>query len=213
MDDTCRQRSLGSVLPASIWLAVLLAGLFSLLLPMAAAGQERRLQVLPLRPFNVDITLRQAFTPNGREVGLQAGFTALSYGNFEVGTTYQYFGFASPDLKADIHSVYLNPRWNNFLDILDFPSGWPINRMLRHLLFGPLEDRAVPFVGLIGGAVVAGPGNRAPTYLYGGDLGVRFPVGHGLALEFTFGYFVYGLDFEGTGGNEQQMLFTTGLLF
>lgn len=196
-----------------IWFTVLLGELFSLLLPMAATGQERRLEVLPLRPFNVDITLRQAFTPNQREVGLQAGFTALSYGNFEVGAAYQYFGFSSSDMKADIHSVYLNPRWNNFLDILDFPSGWPINRMLRHLLFGPLEDRAVPFVGLIGGAVVAGPGNRAPTYLYGGDLGVRFPVGHGLALELTFGYFVYGLDFEGTAGNEQQMLFTTGLLF
>ncbi|HLZ33542.1 MAG TPA: hypothetical protein VKP13_05970 [Nitrospira sp.] len=110
--------------------------------------------------------------------------------------------------------MYLNPRWNNFLDILDFPSGWPINRLLRHLLFGPLEDRAVPFVGLIGGAVVAGPGHKVPTYLYGGDLGVRFPVGHGIALEITFGYFVDELDFEGTGGgNEEQMLFTTGVLF
>jgi hypothetical protein len=180
---------------------------------MAVTGQERRLQVLPLRPFNVDITLRQAFTPNGHEVGLQAGFTALSYGNFEVGATYQYFGFASTELNADVHSVYLNPRWNNFLDILDFPSGWPINRALRHLLFGPLEDRAVPFAGLIGGAVVAGPGNKAPTYLYGADLGVRFPVGHGIALEVTFGYFVYGLDFEGGGGPEKQMLFVTGVLF
>ena len=46
-----------------ICLAVLLAGTFSQLLPMAATGQERRLEVLPLRPFNVDITLRQAFTP------------------------------------------------------------------------------------------------------------------------------------------------------
>lgn len=197
----------------TIWLTVLLGELFSLLLPMAATGQERRLAVLPLRPFNVDITLRQTFTPNGHEVGLQAGFTALSYGNFEVGATYQYFGFASKELTADVHSIYLNPRWNNFLDILDFPSGRPINRTLRHLLFGPLEDRAVPFVGLVGGTVVAGPGNKAPTYLYGGDLGVRFPVGHGIALEVTFGYFVYGLDFEGTGGNEQQMLFTTGVLF
>lgn len=197
----------------TIWLAVILGELFSLLLPLAATGQERRLQVLPLRPFNVDITLRQTFTPSGHEVGLQAGFTALSYGNFEVGATYQYFGFASSDLNANVHSVYLNPRWNNFLDILDFPSGMPINRVLRHLLFGPLEDRAVPFVGVIGGAVVAGPGNKAPTYLYGADLGVRFPVGHGIALEVTFGYFVYGLDFEGTGGNERQMLFTTGVLF
>ncbi|HZH49081.1 MAG TPA: hypothetical protein VFD86_04860, partial [Nitrospira sp.] len=126
-------------------------------LPSHALAQER-LEILPLRPFNIDIALRQAFTPNGREVGLQAGLTALTYGNFEVGATYQYFGFASNDQKADLHSVYANPRWNNFLDVLDFPSGKPINRMLRHLLFGPLEDRAVPFVGLIGGAVLAGPG-------------------------------------------------------
>ena len=110
--------------------------------------------------------------------------------------------------------MYLNPRWNNFLDILDFPSGWPINRLLRHLLFGPLEDRAVPFVGLIGGAVVAGPGHKVQTCLYGEDLGVRFQVGRGIALEITFGYFVDELDFEGTGGgNEEQMLFTTGVLF
>jgi len=198
----------------TIWLTTLLLGeLFSFLIPVAATGQEARLQVLPLRPFNVDITLRQGFTPNNHEVGLQAGFTALSFGNYEVGVVYQYFGLLSSDLNANIHSFYLNPRWNNFLDILDFPSEWPINRILRHLLFGPLEDRAVPFVGLIGGVVVAGPGNKVPTYVTGGDVGVRFPVGHGIALEITLGYFIYGLDFEGIGGNEQQLLFTTGVLF
>jgi hypothetical protein len=196
-----------------MWLAVLLVELSFLLVPINAAGQERRLQVLPIRPFNVDIALRQTFSPNGREVGLQAGFTALSYGNFEVGATYQYFGFASKELTADLHSVYLNPRWNNFLDVLDFPSGKPINRLLRHFLFGPLADRAVPFVGLIGGSVLTGPGKRTPSYLYGADIGVRFPVGHSITLEFTLGYFVYGVDFEGQGGNEQQMLFTTGFFF
>ncbi len=190
----------------------ILLGMSWFTLPSQARAQER-LEILPLRPFNIDIALRQAFTPNGREVGLQAGLTALTYGNFEVGATYQYFGFASNDLKADLHSVYANPRWNNFLDVLDFPSGKPINRMLRHLLFGPLEDRAVPFVGLIGGAVLSGPGKSAPTYLYGADIGVRFPVGHSISLEFTLGYFVYGLNFEGQGGNEQQLLFTTGFFF
>lgn len=188
-------------------------GVFSLLVPMAATGQEARLQVLPFRPFNVDFAMRQTFTPNGRELALQAGFTALAYGNFEVGTTYQYFEFNSPDQHANIHSVYLNPRWNNFIDILDFPSGSPISRTLRHLLFGPLEDRAVPFVGAIGGLVVSGPGNKVPTYVTGADIGVRFPVGHGFALEVQFAYFVYGLDFEGTSGNEQQLLFITGVLF
>jgi hypothetical protein len=131
---------------------------------------------------------------------VQAGLTALRYGNFEVGATYQYFAFSSREQKAELHSVYLNPRWNNFLDTLDFPSGNPINRLLRHLLFGPLEDWAVPFVGLLGGAVLTGPGNRAPSYLYGADVGARFPVGHSISLAIILGYFVYGVNFEGQGG-------------
>ena len=199
----CRWLSAGS------WL---LLAMLSMSTPPGTFAQER-LEILPLRPFNVDIALRQAFSPNDREIALQAGFTALRYGNFEVGAAYQYFGLASSTVKADVHSIYANPRWNNFLDILDFPSGKPINRMLRHILFGPLEDRAVPYVGLIGGAVVAGPGSRAPTYLYGADVGVRFPVGHSIALEFTLGYFIYGLDFDGPGSNERQLLFTTGFFF
>ena len=207
---TCRQVHRALAQCAWLWL---LAGVWFLLMPSGAMGQEARLEVLPLRPFNVDIALRQAFTPNSREIGLQAGLTALRYGNFELGATYQYFGFVSKEDKADLHSVYLNPRWNNFLDILDFPSGMPINRLLRHMLFGALQDRAVPFVGLVGGAVLTGPGNRAPSYLYGGDVGVRFPVGHSISLEFTVGYFVYGVDFEGQGGDEKQLLFTTGFLF
>lgn len=105
-----------------------------LLISVDTRGQEARLEVLPLYPFNVDIAFRQTFTPNGRELGLQAGLTALRYGDFELGLTYQYFGFATKELSADLHSVYINPRWNNFLDILDFPSGMPINRLLRHLL-------------------------------------------------------------------------------
>jgi hypothetical protein len=199
----------------SRWLSAgscLLAAVLCASSPPEARGEER-LEVLPLRPFNVDIALRQAFTPSDREIALQAGFTALTYGNFEIGTTYQYFSLSSSTVKADVHSVYANPRWNNFLDILDFPTGKPINRLLRHILFGPLEDRAVPFVGVIGGAVVAGPGNHAPAYLYGADIGVRFPVGHSIALEFTLGYFLYGLDFEGQGSNERQLLFTTGFFF
>lgn len=34
----------------------------------------------------------------------------------------------------------------------------------------------------------------------GPDVGVRFPVGHSISLELTLGYFVYGIDFEGQGG-------------
>jgi hypothetical protein len=209
------RRNVGIVGPICRWLVTkswVLVPLLWLSIPSPSLAQQR-LEILPLRPFNVDIALRQAFSPSDREIALQAGLTALSYGNFEVGTTYQYFSIASSTVKADVHSIYANPRWNNFLDVLDFPSGKPINRLLRHLLFGPLEDRAVPFVGLIGGAVVAGPGGRAPAYLYGADVGVRFPVGHSIALEFTLGYFVYGLDFDGQGSNERQLLFTTGFFF
>jgi hypothetical protein len=213
MDDACGQEQLGSILPCSIFLAVLIMGLSSLIIPIHATAQEARLEVLPLRPINVDIAFRQTFTPNGREVALQAGLTALRYGNLEVGLTYQYFGFATKESKSDLNSLYINPRWNNFLDILDFPSEWPINRLLRHLLFGPLEDRAVPFVGLFGGATITGPSNQVPTYSYGGQIGVRFPVVHSVSVEFSLGYFVYGVDFEGQGGNEQQLLFTTGFAF
>src|SRR5690348_16483290 len=148
----------------------MLAALLCVNRPSSVEAQQR-LEILPLRPFNVDIALRKAFTPNDREIAVQAGLTALTYGNFEVGASYQYFSLASSTVSADVHSIYANPRWNNFLDILDFPTSKPINRMLRHILFGPLEDRAVPFVGVIGGAVVAGPGNHAPTYVYGGDVG------------------------------------------
>ena len=213
MDDTCGQGRLESVLPCSIWLAALFMAVSSLFNPLSATGQEARLQVFPVRPFNVDIAFRQTFTPSGHEVGLQAGLTALRYGDLEVRATYQYFGFASNEFNSNFHSLYLNPRWNNFLDILDFPRDAPLNRLLRHLLFGPLEDRAVPYVGLVGGAVVSAPGNQAPTYLYGGQVGTRFPVTHGVSLDLSLWYFAYGADFEAQGGHERQLLFTSGLVF
>ena len=197
----------------ALWLWVLPMAMSTLLIPVDATGQEARLEVFPLRPFSFDLAVRQTFTPNGREIGLQAGLTVLRYGNLEVRTTYQYFGFASTELKADLNSLYVNPRWNNFLDILDFPSGAPLNRLLRHLLFGPLEDRAIPYIGVLGGAVLTGPGNRAPTYMYGGQVGVRFPVAHSVSLDLSLWYFGYGVDFEGQGGHEQQLLFTTGFVF
>lgn len=191
-----------------LWIA-----LSVLLLPTLALAEGTRLDVFPMRPFGVDLALRQSFTPSGREIGLQASLTALSYGDLEVRATYQYFGFASEEGKADVNSIYLNPRWNNFLDVLDFPSGRPINRLLRHLLFGPLEDRAVPYVGAVGGTVLTGPGERAPTYLYGGQIGVRFPVAHSVSLDLSLWYFGYGVNFEGHGTQERQLLFTTGLVF
>ena len=192
----------------------LLAILLSLLIPARATGQEAVLQLLPIRPFNFDIALRQqTFAPDDREITIQAGITALRYGNLEVRTIYQFFSVHEQDFKTDQHSVFLNPRWNNFLDVLDFPKAMPINRLIRHLLFGPLEDRAVPYLGLLGGGVMPGPGHSAPGALYGGQVGVRFPVAGGISLDLGLQYTQYGIDFRGEGGQSQQWLFLTGFRY
>jgi hypothetical protein len=187
--------------------------LFLTSVPASTFGETGRLEILPVRPFGVDLAFRQSFTPNGRELGLQASLTALHYSDFEVRATYQYFGFASHERHADVHSLYLNPRWNNFLDILDFPSGRPINRLLRHVLFGPLEDRAIPYIGAVVGSALTGPDDRAPSYLLGGQAGVRFPVAHSVSLDLALWYFAYGVSFDEHGERERQLLFTTGFVF
>lgn len=187
--------------------------MFFACVPRLTLAETGRLELLPVRPFGVDLAFRQSFTPNGRELGLQASLTALQYADFELRTTYQYFGFASHERHADVNSLYLNPRWNNFLDILDFPSGQPISRLLRHVLFGPLEDRAVPYLGAVVGSALTGPDNRAPSYLLGGQVGVRFPVAHSVSLDFALWFFAYGVSFDEHGEPERQLLFTTGLVF
>jgi hypothetical protein len=195
------------------WLRLLMA-IFLLLIPDRATGQEAILQLLPIRPFSFDVALRQqTFAPDDREITIQAGITALRYGNLEVRTTYQFFSIHTQDFKSDQHSVYVNPRWNNFIDILDFPKGRPINRLIRHLLFGPLEDRAVPYLGLLGGGVMPGTGHSAPGHLYGGQVGVRFPVAGGISLDLGLQYTQYGIDFRGEGGQSQQWLFLTGFRY
>jgi hypothetical protein len=197
--------------PTQCWIAALL---FVLFMPGLAQAQEAFWEVFPLRPFNFDVALRQqTFAPNDREIGIQAGITALRYGNLEVRATYQFFSIHTPEFGTDQHSVFLNPRWNNFIDILDFPKGMPINRIIRHVLFGPLEDRAVPYLGLLAGGVLPGPGNDGPGFLYGGQLGVRFPVAHGIALDMGLQYSQYGVNFQGEGGQVQQWVFLTGLRF
>lgn len=191
-----------------------LVGVLILLSPAGASGQEAFLDVLPIRPFSFDVAFRQqTYAPDDREIGIQAGITALRYGNLEVRTIYQFFSIHSQEFNTDQHSLYLNPRWNNFIDILDFPSRMPINRLIRHLLFGPLEDRAVPYVGLLAGGVLPGPGNSAPGGLIGGQIGVRFPVARGLSVDMTLQYAQYGVDFRGEAGQAQQWIFTTGVRF
>ncbi len=176
-------------------------------------AQEHVWQILPVRPINFDFALRQqTFAPNDRELTLQAGITAARYGNLEIRTIYQVFSLHSPEFKTDQHSVFVNPRWNNFLDVLDF-EGFPVGRTVRHLLFGPLEDRAVPYVGVLGGSVMPGPHNQGPGYLYGGQVGVRFPVARGISLDLGVQYTQYSVDFRGVGGDSQQWLFLTGFRY
>lgn len=205
--ETCRMISIAH---AQGWSLVF----FVFLISGHANAQEAFWEVLPIKPLNFDVMLRQqTFAPNDREIGIQAGITALRYGNLEVRATYQYFSLHSPGVRTDQNSLFLNPRWNNFIDILEFPKGMPINRIIRHVLFGPLEDRAVPYLGLLAGAVLPGPGNNGPGFLYGGQIGVRFPVAHGIAVDLGLQYSHYGVDFQGEGGQVDQWVFLTGLRF
>lgn len=179
-----------------------------------ASAQEALLELLPIKPINLDVAIRkQTFAPDDREVGIQAGFTALRYGDVEVRAMYQFFSIRTEEFTTDQHSVFLNPRWNNFIDVLDFPKRMPINRVIRHVLFGPLADRAIPYLGAIGGIVLPSSGNDQTGYLLGGQVGVRFPVAHGIAVDFTFQYAQYEIDFREERGLAQQWVFLTGVRF
>ena len=176
--------------------------LLVLVASIPAAGQEALLEVLPIRPFNFDVALRQqSFAPNDREITLQAGVTALRYGDGELRAGYQYFSIHTDDFRTDQHAVFLNPRWNNVLDLLDFPASMPIGRLLKHVFFGPLEDRAVPYVGTLIGTVISGQGRTSPGLLYGGQTGVRFPVARGISLDLSLQYTRYDVHFRGQSGD------------
>jgi hypothetical protein len=179
-----------------------------------AIAEDANLEWLPIRPFNFDVAFSQrTFAPDNRVIGIQGGITALRYGNLEVRAIYQYYSNHTQTYTTDQHSLYLNPRWNNFIDILDFPKGMPINRFLRHVLFGPLEDRAIPYVGLLAGGTLPGPGDTWPGHLIGGQVGVRFPVARGFSVDMAVQYTHFGIDFQGEAGQTQQWLFTTGIRF
>lgn len=169
-------------------------------------------EFFPLRPFNFDVSFNQrTFAPETRVIAIQAGITALHYGLLEVRTIYQYYSQHTPTFITDQHSLYVNPRWNNFIDILDFPKGKPINRMIRHVLFGPLEDRAVPYVGALIGGTMPGRDGDSPGYLYGGQVGVRFPVARGFSVDMGLQYARFEIDFKGNSDLSQQWLFTIGV--
>ena len=169
---------------------------------------------LPLRPFNFDVSFNQrSFAPDTRVIAGQAGLTAFRYGNLEVRTVYQYYSQHTPTFITDQHSLYLNPRWNNFIDILDFPKDNPINRMIRHMLFGPLADRVVPYLGALVGGTIPGRDANSPGYLYGGQVGVRFPVARGVSIDVGIQYMRLEIDFKGHSDLSEQWLFTTGVRF
>jgi hypothetical protein len=186
--------------------------LWAIASPPCAAAIEAVPEWLPLRPFNFDVSFNQrSFGPQLRTIAAQAGLTALRYGPLEVRTVYQYYSNHTPISKTDQHSVYMNPRWNNFIDILDFPRDKPINRIIRHLLFGPLEDRAVPYVGALLGGTLPGRGALSPGYLYGAQVGVRFPVALGVSVDMGFQYSRFEIDFKNKSDLTDQWLFTIGI--
>lgn len=177
-------------------------------------GQEALFESFPIKPINLDVAIRkQTFAPNDREIGIQTGLTVLRYGNLELRGIYQFFSISTEEFTTDQHSIFLNPRWNNFIDVFNFPKGMPINRVIRHVLFGPLEDRAVPYLGAIGGAVLPSSGNDSFGHLVGGQIGVRFPVSHGIAVDFGFQYTQYMIDFREQRGLAHQWVFLSGVRF
>jgi len=198
----------GIIHPASVILVILL------LSTLPAAAQEAVLEWFPIRPVNFDVALRQqSFAPSDREITLQAGVTALRYGDGEFRLMYQYFSVHTEDFETDQHSLFVNPRWNNIFDLLDFPKSKPLSRILRHLFFGPLEDRAVPYVGALLGGVLSVQGASSPGILYGGQAGVRFPVARGISLDLSLQYTQYQVTFQGERGESQQWLFLTGVRY
>jgi hypothetical protein len=183
-------------------------------LPSHAVAVESVPEFFPLRPFNFDVSFNQrTFAPETRVIAIQAGLTAFLYGNLEVRTVYQYYSQHTPTFITDQNSLYVNPRWNNFIDILDFPKDKPINRMIRHILFGPLEDRAVPYLGGLVGGTIPGRDSNSPGYLYGGQMGVRFPVARGFSVDMGLQYTRLEIDFKGKSDLSQQWLFTIGVRF
>lgn len=195
-------------LVAFFFVAILSATAF----PPCASAIEAVPEFFPIRPFNIDVSFNQrTFAPQLRVIAIQAGLTALRYGALEVRTAYQYYSNHSPTVMTDQHSLYLNPRWNNFIDLLDFPRDKPINRIIRHLLFGPLEDRAVPYVGALLGGTLPGRDALSPGYLYGAQVGVRFPVALGVSVDMGFQYSRFEIDFKNKSDLTDQWLFTIGL--
>ena len=183
------------------------------LISLTAKAEGVRPDLLPIFPINFDVAIRQqTFAPDDREIGIQAGYTFLRYHDYEIRHTFQYFSIHTQDATTDQYATFLNPRWNNFIDVLDFPKNRPISRMIRHALFGPLEDRAVPYIGGLAGIVFPGPSDN-PGLFYGGQVGVRFPVARGIAVDFSGQYSRFQVQFLGESQYANQWVFLSGVRF
>jgi len=184
-----------------------------LLVSSYAMAEEAHLELLPIRPFSLDMVFHQVTTPLSETLfSVQGGVTVLNYGDVEMRGLFRYFKLRSQEENFSDYVVLLNPRWNNFIDFFDFPHDNPISRFLRHALFGPLEDRAVPYLGALVGTILPIDHPR-PGYWYGGQLGVRFPVAVGLELDLGVEYSRFGGNFSGQDSNASQWIFTTGIVF
>lgn len=59
--------------------------MLAMALPQGAAGQEAVLDILPLRPFNFDISFNQrTFAPEARVIVAQAGITEVVNKSVEI---------------------------------------------------------------------------------------------------------------------------------
>lgn len=192
----------------------LAAILLFLLYVHEARAQEEAVKILPIRPLNFDAIVRdQTFSPKERAVELQAGFTALWYRNLEMRAEYRFLDVHNESENLTQHIIFLNPRWNNFIDILDFPAHRPINNLIREALFGPLKHRVVPYVGALGGMVLPGPDNDHPGRFYGGQLGTRFLLTQGISLDLSVEYSRFRSHVHEEQNEARRWLFTIGIRF
>ena len=70
------------------------------------SAQDAVLEWFPIRPVSFDVVFRQqTFAPNDREVTIQAGITALRYGDLEVRGLYRHFSYHTQDFKTDQNAL------------------------------------------------------------------------------------------------------------
>jgi len=183
-------------------------------LPITVSAQVETASILPIRPLSFDAIVRdQTFAPKEHAIELQAGLTAFWWRDLEVRTVYRFLDLHSEADNVTQHIVFFNPRWNNFIDILDFPASNPINQLLRHAFFGPLEHRVVPYLGGVGGMVLPGPNNDRPEAFYGGQLGVRVLLTEGISLDVSLEYSRFRTQVDDENDEVQRWLMTIGIRF